>query len=388
MIKRNHEDALNILYMLFFLPLVILMSAGFGSTDRVYKYFFALCLVIWLVKIAITKYTAKEYVIFAVILALLVLNLWHNGERKLILTAMSIFALKEVNIENVFKMSFWIRLITVITNISLSLIGIRTDIVIGGMTKYHLFSRLVNQYDIHSYGYKHPNHSILYVYSVLILFLLAYGKKMPKRSCRLMAYAVCTVVMWTGYQVFEGRTAWLSWIIALVLLIGADFLWSNKYLPIFLKILSTIPVVAVVGVGIELFLVKKAYEPAMVLNYAFSGRFAYYAERSGEVVGAIICGVNPRATMDSALLNLLYNYGWVVFILFMFLYSKCIVRLAAQKELYAVVALVSALFYALTEEMLLNATINVSLLLFGSVLFLKEANNTDEKTGDMVEEHC
>ncbi len=365
----------NTVFMCFFIPIVLLMSFGLGSVDTIYKYVFSVCLVFWVIKLLGSDFLLREWVMVFIIFTLLMVNAWHNGERKLILTAMVIVALKGVRIETVFKVSFWVRLISVLTNMILSIVGIRPDVITGELTKYDLVTRLVKQVQVHSYGFKHPNHSILYVYSILILFLLAYGNRLLQRSHRIIAYSLCTGVMWLGYQVFEGRTAWYAWIVAIILLLVGELLTGKEALVVYLKAFSALPTLVLICSGIEIYLVKIKFEPAMTINYAFSGRFAYYSERLEEVAHAFCWGIDPRATMDSALFNLICNYGMISSLACIALYTVCIYRMAVLHNCFACVALASALFYALTEEMLLNASINLSLLCLGYVIWGAEQNS-------------
>ena len=53
----------EVLYYIFFLPLLFLMSAGYGSVDKVYQIVFAVCLAAWALKVFCTDYTWEKWVI-------------------------------------------------------------------------------------------------------------------------------------------------------------------------------------------------------------------------------------------------------------------------------------------------------------------------------------
>ena len=334
--------------------------------DKIYKVVFAVCLVAWALKAFCTDYTWQEWVIIGVVFLLLGLNLWHNGERKLILTVMAIFAVKGIELQKLFKVAFWIRLVTVAGNILLSVIGIKEDVVTEGLTKFHYFNHITDVVTAHSYGFKHPNHSILYLYCIIMLFLLAYGKKLTKRWQRLAAYVVSTGVMYAGYQVFMGRTAWYAWLAELALLLVYELAVGTKLSRYYTKLLCVAPAIISIAAVVETYYRKLEATPALYIDWTLSGRFEIYANRFHELGAAIIWGVTPRVQMDSAILNLLYNYGILFFLAGVVIYTWCMIRLLKAGDEFACIILASAFLYFLTEEMLLNATINVSLLLFAT----------------------
>lgn len=186
MIKKSNWKVLlhYLAYVCFYLAVIIEVmivlidkSAYINPIEGIlFRITFSLCLI----KVCLTKYSVKEYIIVALFLGLGAISYFATGRNEIVRIVMFVAACKDVDMEKCLKVVFYITLIGCITIISLSLIGIGGDIV---LTKDYGRIGVETRYTL---GMGHPNalHCMIWALSVLGMYL--YKEKLKWYSYLLI----------------------------------------------------------------------------------------------------------------------------------------------------------------------------------------------------------
>ena len=343
------------LFLCFFLPLVGVMSIGKGSLWPLYKYVFVACMLFGILKIYATDYTKAEWYSFLVIIGFLGANCIHNGERKLLLTVIALFALKSVDLAKVIKLSLILRSCLVFMTMIFAKIGI----IENTMTELPKHGEFVWLYN---YGYTHPNHAILYILTICILTIMAYVDKNEASVIRWGIYAVLSGIMYGAYCLFMGRSALGCWIILLVMIVLYETNKKTRFKTAYLKMLCLVPFVCLIFTLAGVYLQLAGHPIGILLNNIMTGRLSMFCEQVSNLKEAIFWGYETRGFPDLGYAALIYHYGWIFAIGCICFYSYVMWMFAEQGRGYAVCILAVMAVYFLMEEMPTNIVINISLI--------------------------
>lgn len=114
----------EILYLLFLLPMTGMVSMGLNSEDRIYLYVFAAATLFLVLKMAVTDYNLREFVVIAVLTLVFGAIFLRNGEKTLLLTLMAIFGAKNVNLDKALKYALWEKAIFTVGTLTLAATGV------------------------------------------------------------------------------------------------------------------------------------------------------------------------------------------------------------------------------------------------------------------------
>lgn len=147
--SKMKEFLHHLSYLCFYLAVIIEVmivlidkSAYINPIEGIlFRITFLLCLV----KVCLTKYSVKEYIVLVSFLGLGAISYFATGRNEIIRIVMFIAACKNVNMSKCLKLVFYITLIGCFTIITLSLFGIGGDVAltqdygrIGVETRYTL----------------------------------------------------------------------------------------------------------------------------------------------------------------------------------------------------------------------------------------------------------
>lgn len=169
--------------------LVLLIEIGIVLVDksayinpiegRLFQLTFLLCMV----KIAMTKYSFKEWLVMAAFFVLGAISYFATGRNEIVRVVAFIAASKNVNLRTVLKVTFYTTLAGVAVLVILSLTGslgqvfLETDYGRGGIEKRYCF------------GLGHPNALHCMFWALMTLGLYLYWKKLKWYHCVLLELA-------------------------------------------------------------------------------------------------------------------------------------------------------------------------------------------------------
>lgn len=146
---------------------------------RLFQITFLLCMI----KIIMTKYSFKEWLVMAAFFVLGAISYFATGRNEIVRVVAFIAASKNVNLRNVLKITFYTTLVGVIMLVVLSLTGslgqifLETDYGRGGIEKRYCF------------GLGHPNALHCMFWALMTLGIYLYWKKLKWYHCVLLEFA-------------------------------------------------------------------------------------------------------------------------------------------------------------------------------------------------------
>lgn len=351
-IGKYHE----MYYLIFILAMTGMTSMGINSDDRIYLMVFAIATVFLLLKMAVTDFTLREFVIMAVFTTLFGVNFLRNGEKTVILTLMGIFGAKNIDLGKVMKYAFWEKAVLTMGTIALAATGVIENKILYLPKNWEYL-------EISAYGYDHPNAAFANIFVALLLGIIVYGDRL-----KWYAYVGVTVIMLLAYNVLMCRTGLLVWFVLCIMVLGyrvAKCLkWEKFYMilfpaiPVVLAVLTmVIPLVARINTGFDQF-----------INTLLTGRVEL-VNQVYDQVWTLVLGHVPRQPFDSMYFHLLYNYGWILYALCFLAYVLGMWYCNEKGQYYGTMALGIMAIYGYMEHMPLSVLWNLPLLYLAGVLF-------------------
>ena len=364
-LRKKLGEYQEIYYMIFILAMTGMHSAGINSDDSIYKVIFIGATLFLLLKMAVTDFTLREIALMAVFTILLGTNLLRNGEKTLILTAMGIFGAKNVSLDKVLKYALWIKTVLTVGTLTLAAVGVIENVPLN-------LPKTGEIYTIYCYGYDHPNMAFASIFILLLLAILVYGDKL-----KWYAYIVGTVILFAAYKVFMCRTGLLVWGVLCLMVLGYRAAKHWKWEKVYMAFFTAVPAVLAALTLILSMWARKNAEVDDMINLYLTGRIRII-NRSFDNIRGLFLGAVPRRDFDSIYFQLLYNYGWILFILCLIAYCAGIWYCNKKANYYAAIGLSIMAVYGFMELLPLSVLWNLPLLYLSWVLF-KERKITDEQ---------
>lgn len=355
----------ELFYGIFMITMTAMTSMGLNSEHLIYRIVFAAVTLSLLLKMAVTDLTWREILLMAVFTVLFGAIFLKNREKILILTAMGIFGAKNVSLDRILKYAFWIKTILTIGTLTLAAAGIIENAAIS-LPKN---GRLV---DLHCYGYYHPNMAFANIFVLLLLAVLVY-----KDRIRWYAYVIGTGIMLAAYKVFMCRTGLIIWGVLCLMMLSYRLAVRWKKERIYTAFLAAVPAVLAALTAILTYWARKSPVADQKLNFYLSGRISHISQFA-EDLGSLVFGSATREPFDSIYFHLLYNYGWVIFVLCLLVYCAGMWYCNKNNRFYATIGLSIMAVYGFMEHLPLSVLWNLPLLYLSWLLF-KEKKGTDEQ---------
>ena len=143
---------------------------------------FQLTFLLFLIKVCLTRYSRKEYLVIAMFLVLGAISYFVTGRNEIVRVVMFIAACKNIDMKKCLKMVFYLTLSGCLLIMLLSVFGIGGDMA---LTQEYGRGSVETRYVL---GMGHPNALQCMVWALTVLFLYLYGEKMK----------------WYGYPVVLG----------------------------------------------------------------------------------------------------------------------------------------------------------------------------------------
>ena len=350
------KDYSEYLFLAFIVLMGELGSCGFSSSDRVYKIVFLGCALLWALKMCLSGLNPKEISIIFAAFLLWGLVFLRNGEKTFLLTLMAIFGMKNVSKEKV----MWYSLVTkAFTTVCIFLLAV-TDVIENKYIVNIKFGAKVKNY---CFGYSHPNHAFMNLFMMAIVLVVIFKEKM-----KWYMYLLLTAVFYGAYRLFLCRTGFLLWLLLVFAVFVYRFLQKWYGSDVFLRLMHAVPGVMLFMTFFLAFLFKKKVGIVRELNSLLNARISDVATRMGRVKTSFI-GLQTARSFDNGYFHLVYNYGFIITILFVVLLSGAIYYFAKRNMGYEAIALMVLSVFLYMEFAVLSPVWNTLLILLGYVFF-------------------
>lgn len=359
---------LLLFYILFFNGAV---TVGLESSTLLYKVFALVSVGCVLLKIVSTEYTLREMLWIGILGVLIILSYLNAHLETMILTGLGIVAAKGVNIQKIIRIALWERILCTLVYLFLFVSGIfpwsyaTLPKYIGGKKLY---------FDVLNFGFQQPNVGGLVFWSSCVLLLICYHDVLCKK--KYIYYGLMVLlsgVMFGVYKILMCRSALVLWIVALCMLLLYELAGKKEQLRrLYMRLLLFIPVFTAAGSIVLVCLYSLEERPfgklLKKLNKLTTNRISLASKVAGELP-ALPFGHKGKEFFDIAYIYLIYNYGWVFFILALCAYSIAMYRLLKKKQYLLVLLLAMWPIYGIMEMPVISLGWNTSLLLVSVALY-------------------
>lgn len=355
----------EILYLLFLLPMTGMVSMGLNSEDRIYLYVFAAATLFLVLKMAVTDYNLREFVVVAVLTLVFGAIFLRNGEKTLLLTLMAIFGAKNVNLDKALKYALWEKAIFTVGTLTLAATGVIEN-------EYVWLPKNLDHVMLQCYGYYQPNSAFANIFVVLLLVILVYREKLKWYS-----YLIGSVIMFGAYKVFMCRTGLLVWVLLCLMVLCYVLAKHFHVEKVYGYLLCAIPAVLTLLALVLPLIAQKNETFNKWINIVLTGRINYVNEVYGRLWN-LVPGQAGRASFDSIYVTALYNYGWILFLFVLAAYIAGMWYCNKKGQYYAVIGLGIMAVYGYMELFPLSVMWNLPLLYLSQVLFREKTVRNEQ----------
>lgn len=333
---------------------------------------FQLTCLLFLIKVCLTRYSRKEYLVIALFLGLGAISYFVTGRNEIVRVVMFIAACKNIDMKHCLKLVFYLTFSGCLLIMSLSIFGIGGDIA---LTQDYGRGSVETRYVL---GMGHPNALQCMVWALTILGLYLYGEKM-----KWYGYLVILGINLLFFLLTDSKTSLLAVVFAIFYV--AIYRFAQR--KIIKKICNATGVLLVVGsIGFSVFIAGTAH---YVYNYDWAidtSPTAAFFNRLDSILTGRIRSLTNNARWEGTIRtwklfsepanNYYFDMGWVrlfywygvipacIFIVLLFVLMWYCIR---KKDYMAFVMIVSFAVYSIVEAHAVSVYIarNYVLFLFG-----------------------
>lgn len=381
--SREHQEFLFILFYfpLFAMTALGLMGQGFSKLGY-YTVICAISLAGFLWKALGADYSITQWLIIALLVLFLAWNYPICHEKALLLTFMSIIAIKNVEIRKMARYAFWLGLILTPGKMAASKLGLIDENVREMLPKMR-GDGSVYYMKLSAFGYDHPNHAAALLLSLLFLFCIAYGGVFSSIKNTLGYWIVGTAVSGCSFVLLGSKMMLLTWFVFVFFqLVCFTLKRHDKMNLLFVRTLSVLPFIFGVFLEYMSFEYPKRTSLSVRVNAYMNNRLYAYAKFHGNHTwkqGLLHSACPERYGAETGYLVLAHNYGVVFGVIALIIVAATMIMCYKQgdKDITMILAVMS--IYYVMENYADNAFINVALLYIGKLLFDNKKNNGDER---------
>ncbi len=355
----------NILYYIYVLGLFAATSMGLNSGSKLYVIIFVVGMLAVLIKILLGVYSGKEILGMLAVLGLFIVVYLRNGDRTLLMSFIAIAGVKDIDLKRLFKVALPVRFVLIGLTMSAAALGLIENRLVFESKDSSYFG--LADRAIYGYGFEYANHAFWGIFTIAILALVVYGEKIKLRH-----YFYISVVLFAAYNLLACNTGWMCWILVLLVIGVYKLMRNEKSRGNYLKFLSFVPLICC---GFVMWLSSYATSQdnlPLFFGKVIKGNLFARFNMAYPVMGQLIhepLGSAVREWKDIGYVHLFHNYGWIIGVIFMALYTVTMWKLAKKKQAMAVIALTAGALYLMAEFTPLSTSWNLTLLLFGVAIF-------------------
>ncbi|MBR1849285.1 MAG: hypothetical protein IJ791_08645 [Lachnospiraceae bacterium] len=345
--------------------------AGQGfATINYYSVTCGICLAFWLFKSIGANYSKTQWIILFFVMFFLLYIANRNGDKRLLITALVLWGLKNVRLGTLAIWMLGIRVFLVGLKMALSGMGIIANPVIETMWKTWLNGKKTFA-SARAYGYEHPNYTSALLLSIPIIVMLVWDIKAMSRKKRLLLYAVIVGGALSLYSLLVSRTTLYICILLVLLLLLFEVTNGKQRLQRLLcYCLSLAPALGLVSTIIVAYLCFIQNSIGLKVNWWLNSRFTTFLAQSSDFnMGDYLLGCKQAYWGEIGYLVMVQNYG--------FLFTLCCIVFImltsihyAKDNRYVICVMVFVYsIYFMIEGYAANPMMNVTLLLNGVMFF-------------------
>lgn len=348
-------------FIAYFLPLAGCVAMGISSAHIVYKLCFLLGLVSLAIKVWVTDYEKYEIIGIILFMALLGYVFYRTKDKSLIITAITIFGCKDVDVGKVLKYTLFVYIIGVSVRMGLSWLKVMPG-------TYFKSSKSGAKKLIYDYGFSHPNSGYNHILMISLMIIAVW-----KNRILWYHYAVMTVVMFAFYKLFYSRTGALTYLVLCILMLILFSVRNNQIRRLLGFIYSLLPLGMIMLSYMFLVIYPMHIEYLDRLNKYLSRRIelSYNAAKLSGInwFGSIDKSWIKEYYVDNAYINLLITYGGLIIIICILFYLLGTFYYWKNEEYYILILLATMSVYAFMEYSPVNITWNPILLFISDSIF-------------------
>ena len=360
----------ELLYLLYFGLMLFAKGIGLYDGQTVYKAFLLLAFACIAVKMCITEYTNREWIIILFLLGLAAVIYRVSGEKGILIGMVTVMTMKQVSLKRVFQTGCIVWMIAMAGRFLLSLLfigqvqtAVQTKNFFGALLRYFM-------------GYPHPN--VLHIsYFVLTAFVIYCLKDHFNWKHALLLMIGNGVLFLYSYS-FTG-TLIVTVYLVLSLWVSRRELSRMEYW----LAEAVFPLCVLFSVVFPVVLTGRAYELAdKFFNNRINFARHFLTLQNMSLLGNNLAEITTDIiTMDNSFVFALVIYGIPVFALICVGYVMMVHRLAGQKRKMELAMTACFLIAGITEPFLFNTSFkNLTLLLIGEQFFeLLKQESSKEK---------
>ncbi|MDE6386355.1 MAG: hypothetical protein K2L82_00955 [Lachnospiraceae bacterium] len=354
-------------YFGFFILLSVTKGLGLYEGQKLFELLVLPAFLLGAVKILITPYTKRQWVMQAVFVLLTAVVFHESHERGILFLAFMVLGMKNISVKKVFHIGLWVWSLCAIVLSIFSFFRLEHTVyrVHAKMGLGHIFRW--------SLGFSHPN--ILHITYLALCAYILYELEDHYKFKHFLWMMIGNLI------VFVYSVSYTGFGIVSVLLVGFLYIRVRPRFCIAEKILANLvlPVCLVLSFVAPFYL----YHPRLgyyvqQLNFKLNTRI-YLAEQFlrseyHSLFGADISQiVRSSMTMDNSYVWGYINYGLVTFVILMLGYFALLFYDTHKQRTRELVILICFLGAGWTEPLLFNTSFkNVTLVFLGSLLFMQK----------------
>ena len=356
----------EVLYFAFFIILSIIKGLGIDEGGKVFALFVIAGLFWGTLKLLLTPYTRRQWVMLIILLLLMTLVYYNSGEKGILFVVFTLLGMKNISVDKVFRLGLWVWASCAVILIIWSFYRIEH-------TVYRVSDKLGLGYILRwSLGFTHPNILHITYFALCIYILYQLAERYDFRNFLLL--------MLGNALVFFYSISYTGFGIVTVLLIGGLYIKCRPRFCLLEKaaVNLILPLIVFTSFILPLIrLVPRYAEAIEKLNVLVSTRI-YVASKylvpecisPFGVKMSYLLQIHPYPFIDNSYIWAFIHYGVVSFVLFMCAYAVLIWDYTKKQKTRELLFIACFLGAGITEQLLFNTSFkNLTLLFLGELLF-------------------
>lgn len=341
----------------FFFILAFCKGIDLTKDSNIYLALYVIGVAMLGIRLFKQKYNLKQLLLIGTMIlsGLLIFIIGHNSTP--LFFTIALCSLKDVNLDKILKIVFWVHLFSFVSMIFLSSVG-----VIENNYIYHMRNNigLTKRY---FFGYLHPNLVQTHLLSLIILYYYLYGKKTN--------YVISIVWMVISYVLFNFTYSRTSFFLSIIFIISYILLKKADKMKKMVAMISKYSFIILFMFTFYLSITYKSSAFTTMIDDLLTGRIYYlnyiFSKFSIPLIGQSSYGAN--IAIDNSYFALLYQGGiiFTLIIIFINLYTAKKEYKNKNYEFLIIMLFINLLCF--TEDLYLVPTINfISLIMMSNIL--------------------
>lgn len=350
----------ELFYFAFFILLSIAKGFGFYEGQLIFKLLVIPAFLCALIKIVITPYTKRQWVMQLLLMAITVVIYYESRELGIFFVMFTILGMKNISVEKIFKIGLWTWSLCAMALSVFSFFRLEHTI-------YRVHPKLgLGPIFRWSLGFTHPN--ILHITYFVLCAYIIYG------LAERYALKHFIILMLGNLLVFVYSISYTGFGITALLLAGGVYVKLRPKFGLLEKIAANLLLPICIAVSFILPLIL--YMPwVQKLNDILGSRILLanlflipeYISLFGVKTAAV---VHASIAMDSSYIWSFINYGIIPFAMLMLAYLVLAADYSRRQKTRELMIIICFLCAGFTEQLLFNTSFkNVTLLFLGELLF-------------------